>query len=447
MPNELITLQFGQCGNQIGSAFWHALCAEHAIAPDGTLAHDDKGVRDLKRVFFSQADDSHYVPRAVLVDLEPRVISGILNSDYNRLYNVENIFHSKDGGGAGNNWASGYIQGREAHETLFDMIDREAENSDYLEGFVMCHSIAGGTGSGMGSYALEKICDRYPKKLVQTYSVFPVNRKEEASDVVVQPYNSVLTLSRLIQFPNCVVVLDNTALHRIAAENAPTSSDVSSFAFVNSYVSRIMCSSTAALRFPGPLYTRLLHLIGPLIAFPPMRFIQTGFTPLREGNPCSTTTSVGNVLRRLLQPKNMMSSAVMEKDVDHCLLSALAILQGSIDASEIYSTLGRIKERKELKFAPWSWGSLDITQCRRSPFLPLTNRVSGLMLCNHTNIASIFQDTINQYEKLIRKRAYLEQYLKVDADIVETLHEAAEQVRETIKTYRDATLPDFLSLH
>ena len=54
MPNELITLQFGQCGNQIGSAFWHALCAEHAIAPDGTLAHDDKGVRDLKRVFFSQ---------------------------------------------------------------------------------------------------------------------------------------------------------------------------------------------------------------------------------------------------------------------------------------------------------------------------------------------------------------------------------------------------------
>ena len=63
-----------------------------------------------------------------------------------------------------------------------------------------------------------------------------MNRKEEASDVVVQPYNSVLTLSRLIQYPNCVVVLDNTALHRIAAENAPTSSDVSSFAFVNSYV-------------------------------------------------------------------------------------------------------------------------------------------------------------------------------------------------------------------
>lgn len=42
-----------------------------------------------------------------------------------------------------------------------------------FQGFVLCHSIAGGTGSGMGSYFLEKIADRFPKKLVQTYSVFP----------------------------------------------------------------------------------------------------------------------------------------------------------------------------------------------------------------------------------------------------------------------------------
>lgn len=34
------------------------------------------------------------------------------------------------------------------------MIDREAENSDSLEGFVLTHSIAGGTGSGVGSYLL-----------------------------------------------------------------------------------------------------------------------------------------------------------------------------------------------------------------------------------------------------------------------------------------------------
>lgn len=37
MPREIITLQLGQCGNQIGSEFWKQLCAEHGISP-GTKA-------------------------------------------------------------------------------------------------------------------------------------------------------------------------------------------------------------------------------------------------------------------------------------------------------------------------------------------------------------------------------------------------------------------------
>ena len=65
------------------------------------------------------------------------------------------------------------IQGGKLNEEIFDIIDREAEGSDSLEGFVLTHSIAGGTGSGMGSYILERLSDRFPKKLVQTYSVFP----------------------------------------------------------------------------------------------------------------------------------------------------------------------------------------------------------------------------------------------------------------------------------
>lgn len=66
------------------------------------------------------------------------------------------------------------------------------------------HSIAGGTGSGLGSFLLEAMNDRYPKKLIQTYSVFPNNN--ETSDVVVQPYNSVLSLKRLTENADSVVI-------------------------------------------------------------------------------------------------------------------------------------------------------------------------------------------------------------------------------------------------
>ena len=44
----------------------------------------------------------------------------------------------------------------------------------------------------MGSYLLETLNDRFSKKLVQIYSVFP--NQMETSDVVVRPYNSLLTL-------------------------------------------------------------------------------------------------------------------------------------------------------------------------------------------------------------------------------------------------------------
>ena len=106
------------------------------------------------------------------------MIHSILNSPYAKLYNPENIYMSEHGGGAGNNWASGHSQAEKLQEEIFDIIDREADNSDSLEvclsvyvsvcaspcavfqGFVLSHSIAGGTGSGMGSYLLERLNDR-----------------------------------------------------------------------------------------------------------------------------------------------------------------------------------------------------------------------------------------------------------------------------------------------
>lgn len=84
-------------------------------------------------MFFYQADDEHYIPRAILVDLEPRVINNILSSPFKGLYNPENIYVSKDGGGAGNNWAQGYAAGERVYDDLVEMIDREADGSDSLE--------------------------------------------------------------------------------------------------------------------------------------------------------------------------------------------------------------------------------------------------------------------------------------------------------------------------
>lgn len=212
-----------------------------------------------------------------------------------------------------------------------DMIDREADGSDSLEGFVLTHSIAGGTGSGLGSYLLERLNDRFPKKLIQTYSVFP--NQLETSDVVVQPYNSLLTLKRLVLNADCVVVLDNTALNRIAVDRLKIPNP--SFAQTNSLVSTVMAASTTTLRYPGYMNNDLIGLLASLIPTPRCHFLMTGYTPLTMEKQISSVrkTTVLDVMRRLLQTKNIMVSTPTRKGN---YISILNVIQGDVDATQVF---------------------------------------------------------------------------------------------------------------
>merc|ERR1739848_385642 len=438
MPREMIMLQLGQCGNQIGFEFWKKLCKEHGISPQGVLEeHATEGL-DRKDVFFYQADDEHYIPRSVLMDLEPRVINNIMNSEYKKLYNPENVYVAKDGGGAGNNWASGFSQGQQLYEDIFDIIDRQA----------------GGTGSGMGSYILERLAERFPKKLVQTYSVFPNQENSSditsaigVSDVVVQPYNSLLTLKRLAQSADCVVVLDNTALNRIAVDRLRI--DTPSFSQINELVSTIMSVSTATLRYPSYMNNDLIGLIAPLIPTPKLHFLMTGYTPLTTESEHAAVrkTTVLDVMRRLLQPKNMMVSTTLDKKIDHCYISILNIIQGEVDPTQVHKSLQRIRERKLTRFIPWGPASIQVALSRKSPYVHSTHRVSGLMLANHTSIASLFQRALRDYDKMRRVNAYIEQFRKEEMfrDNLDEMDDSRDVVQNLVDEYVAATKSEYLT--
>ncbi|CAG02802.1 unnamed protein product [Tetraodon nigroviridis] len=314
-----------------------------------------------------------------------------------------------------------------------------------LQGFVLCHSIAGGTGSGLGSYLLEKLNDRYPKKLVQTYSVFP--NQDEMSDVVVQPYNSLLTLKRLTQNADCVVVLDNTALNRIATDRLHIQNP--SFSQINQLVSTIMSASTTTLRYPGYMNNDLIGLIASLIPTPRLHFLMTGYTPLTTDQSVASVrkTTVLDVMRRLLQPKNVMVSTGRERQPSHCYIAILNIIQGEVDPTQVHKSLQRIRERKLASFIPWGPASIQVALSRRSPYLPSAHRVSGLMMANHTSISSLFERTSRQYDKLRKREAFLEQFRKEDMfkDNFDELDDSREVVQQLVEEYSAATRPDYIS--
>ena len=456
MPREIVTLQVGQCGNQIGYEFWKKLVAEHGIGPDGVALETSKTMKDRKDVFFYQADDERYVPRALLIDLEPRVVNTILSSPYKGLFNPESVFLSPTGGGAGNNWASGYEQAHSLSEDLLETIDREADASDSLEGFVLCHSIAGGTGSGMGSYLLERLKDRFPKKLLQTYSVFPNQRDSNenlvssenerasnalagTSDVVVQPYNSLLALKRLATEADSVVVLDNAALNRIASERLRISNP--SVSQLNSLVSTVMASSTSTLRYPGYMNNDLVGMIASLVPTPRCHFLMTGYTPLNDSNAIVRRTSVLDVMRRLLQPRNVMVSANPQNGA---YISCLNILEGeSIDPKEVHKALVRIRERRLVDFIPWGPASVQVALTKRSPFVPKPHKVSGMLLANNTCVSTLFKRALKQYDRLKRRNAFVDQYTRRENFDEGEFVEAKEALVALVDEYTAAESPDY----
>jgi hypothetical protein len=77
------------------------------------------------------------------------------------------------------------------------------------------HSVSGGTGSGFGSLLLDKLSEEYSDKLAINYSIFPGSLNGGPSDVVVEPYNAILTLNSLIESSKACFTIENSALHRI----------------------------------------------------------------------------------------------------------------------------------------------------------------------------------------------------------------------------------------
>ena len=113
-----------------------------------------------------------YVPRAVLVDLEPGTMDSVRSGPFGQVFRPDNFVFGQSG--AGNNWAKGhYTEGAELVDSVLDVVRKEAESCDCLQGFQLTHSLGGGTGSGMGTLLISKIREEYPDRIMNTFSVVP----------------------------------------------------------------------------------------------------------------------------------------------------------------------------------------------------------------------------------------------------------------------------------
>ena len=73
--------------------------------------------------------------------------------------------------------------GAELVDSVLDVVRKEAEATDCLQGFQITHSLGGGTGSGMGTLLISKIREEYPDRMMCTFSVVPSPKVSEGCEM------------------------------------------------------------------------------------------------------------------------------------------------------------------------------------------------------------------------------------------------------------------------
>ncbi|XP_032354272.1 tubulin delta chain isoform X3 [Camelus ferus] len=214
---SIVTVQLGQCGNQIGFEVFDALFSDsHCPQKFCSKRENEAYQASCKERFFSEEEDGVPVARAVLVDMEPKVINQTLSrAAHSGRWKYGQHSHLCQKQGSGNNWAYGYsVHGPRHEESIMNLIQKEVEKCDSLSGFFIVMSMAGGTGSGLGAFLTQNLQDQYSNSLKMNQIIWPYGTGE----VIVQNYNSILTLSHLYRSSDALLVHENDAVHKICAK-------------------------------------------------------------------------------------------------------------------------------------------------------------------------------------------------------------------------------------
>lgn len=419
------------------------------------------------------------MPRAILMDLEPGTMDSVRSGGYGQVFRPDNFVFGQTG--AGNNWAKGhYTEGAELIDSVLDVVRKEAESCDCLQGecrsvdghvsapwsdhvpfavlccagasmdkacahacsdilafslshmpslscagFQVCHSLGGGTGSGMGTLLISKIREEYPDRMMLTFSVVP---SPKVSDTVVEPYNATLSVHQLVENADECMILDNEALYDICFRTLKLTTPT--FGDLNHLISAVMSGVTCCLRFPGQLNADLRKLAVNLIPFPRLHFFMVGFSPLTSrGSQQYRALTVPELTQQMWDAKNMMCAA----DPRHGrYLTASAMFRGRMSTKEVDEQMLNVQNKNSSYFVEWIPNNVKSSVC---DIPPKGLKMSATFIGNSTAVQEMFKRVSEQFTAMFRRKAFLHWYTGEGMDEME-FTEAESNMNDLVSEYQ-----------
>ncbi|XP_064089629.1 tubulin alpha chain-like isoform X2 [Macrobrachium nipponense] len=430
---QVVSIQVGQAGVQIGQACWELYCLEHGLLPDGELFQDSEKNGSSLDPFFSETPEGKFVPRTVFVDLEPTVVDEIQHGPYRELFHPDDLITYKED--AANNFARGrYTVGQEVIKKVVDRIRKQAEACSGLQGFMFFHSFGGGTGSGFMSLLLEKLSELYSNTSILRFAVFPSPRM---STSVVEPYNTVLHASTTMEYDHCVFVFDNEATYNLCINKLRVGRP--NYNNLNQHVAQVVSASTVSLRFDGDLNVDMRDYKTNLVPLPRLHFPIVTYAPvISADNAYHEQQSIADITNACFDPSTQMATC---DPGNGRYMSCCLLYRGDIVANDVQRAISTIRLKKTVQFVDWCPTGFKIginggyPSVVPSGDLAKTNR-AVCMLANTTALRESWAKINHKFDLMYTKRAFVHWYAGEGLEDGE-LSEARDNLAQLERDYHE----------
>jgi len=430
---EIISLNVGQAGCQLGHIVWQQYNAEHAVTPNESwdpkkqieaasvatgneicATGEEDGFPDLvskAQTFYDQTGANLMIPRNIFIDLEASCIAQIKKSTMGKQFLDEYYIYGKED--AANNFARGhYTVGKELMDRVNEKVKQIVEACDNLQGFLMCHAVGGGTGSGLGMLILERLAVDYRKKSKIGFEIYPA---PSISTCIVEPYNGLLSTHWLLDHTEVSLVLDNEALYRILEKQLLCPKI--QYEHLNKLCAKSISCMTAALRFEGDLNVDMNEFQTNLVPFPRLHFMTSSYSPLTEKKKNDSANSVWDLLQTAFDSKHF-NVKFADFDATEDKYMAISVnFRGKVSSKESNTNIQKLKKMNKVHFVEWMPTGFKVglnqIPCAslEEDVVKYTKRTCA-MIGNNVAVNRVFQERLSKkYDMMYSQRAYVHWYV------------------------------------
>ncbi|CAI2370060.1 unnamed protein product [Moneuplotes crassus] len=396
---EILNFHFGKGGINTGMKYWETISEEHHLDSDGFPCSDDELSSEYRGINFKETPDGNYSPRAILADTDSSFLESAIMNYSGPSFDPHNFIAGERFGLSC--WAKGYYtDGAEIIDHILDAARKEVEACSNPQGFQLCHSIGGGTGSGMGCLLLSRLKEEFPAKMCSTFSIFP---SQKVSEIAIETYNATLAIDKLTEDCDLVNVIDNEALYDINTKILHIESPEDNH--LNDILIPAYSSITSCQRFRGESHSTLRRVCMEMVPLPRFPFLMMSSAPLSlEGILFDDERELQNVTQQIFTAKHFLCGV----DIRHGRhLSGNAIFRGNCTQKDADMQIMNTLNRSSYYFADY------IAHPCKNAVVPVPSKdfnLSGSLHLNSTSINEMFRRIKMLHKDLYSKQKFMFNY-------------------------------------